>query len=238
MLVRWHGLEAEALGIAVWLLYAMDRVLDASVNGVGILQERHRFHLRYRRTFLTVGAVLLPVLLWRVVHLSVSVRATWLALGLPMAAYALAVHVFRLRRVPKEVSVAVMFALATALPALRTVAAGQRAGFGMSGLLFAGVCWLNCTAINKWESADCSAGLAAWRWLLGFGLLCAGCVVVLLLHAPVLLSFACALSACLLCVLDRVRRRLDATGLRALADAALLTPLVLVLPALLLSLAG
>jgi hypothetical protein len=121
------------------------------------------------------------------------------------------------------------------------------------GSVFAALCWVNCVAIEKWEQesgkilpmsiraarshkldaqvSDCTTrwgqrrlhhfclAIACVALVGGAGFFCAGQIT---LGA---LSFAAAISAGLLFVLDH--SRLPAFPLRVAADAALLTPLLL-----------
>ena len=224
--VRWK--EALALGTAVWLLYVSDRMLDAARNSVETLQARHLFHAEHRRRFGTVAAACGCGLVLLLPQLPAGVRAGWLWLGVPMAAYALAVHCWRVQRLPKELMVSLMFAVATMLPALverplhcwRTVAAGA---------LFLVVCWLNCVAIARWEGSGAQADARSTTWgAKHLGSLCMAAGFAGFSMAPFcgMTAVAAGVSALFLLVLDRRHRQVEPVALRALADAVLLTPLV------------
>ena len=215
-----------ALGIAVWLLYAGDRINDARRGET--LEERHRFHFTHRNTLIAVGTLLIPLLLFLLLLLPTELRRAWMALVLPLAAYVAAVHSFHGRRVSKEPLVAVFFAVGTAIPLFvaHQMALSQVASIATA---FASLCWLNCTAIARWEQAlagsdPCTAWLGKH-----FGFAAAAtCIVTVPLWfhvhgTPV--SLACMSAAAGLYILDRNRRHLARTTLRSLADAALLTPL-------------
>jgi hypothetical protein len=77
-------------------------------------------------------------------------------------------------------------------------------------LLFSCLCWINCAAIEKWES---SGGI---EWPVGAAALCVGAAAFLLLyeHRPVLGGAEMA-SALAFLLLDRGRRRFSADALRA-----------------------
>lgn len=215
-----------ALGLAVWVLYIADRVHDA-VRG-DLVQDRHRFHLRYARPFLLAAAVGTAIVLILLFRLPAPLRTAWLLLAMPLALYVVAVHVLHLRRVPKEPLVAVFFAAATCLPVL---ACGGAAGIGLplAAFSFGLVCWLNCAAIGRWEGTLLSAD-SLTRWLgthLRTGAWLVAVVVLpamLLRQSGAIAVAALAAAACLL-HLDKQRTRLHPATLRALADAALLTPL-------------
>jgi hypothetical protein len=153
----FHGDSDTATSIllvaSVWLIYAADRALDAWRGERA--SARHRFYHQHWR-------MLLP--LW----LAVLAASAWLALTeLPgvllrrgcvlmavVIVYFVIVHGLG-RRAPalwsKEASVGLVFALGASLAAwtnVRTVADGAAIA------LFFVLCWINCAAIQKWESDD------------------------------------------------------------------------------------
>jgi hypothetical protein len=90
---------------------------------------------------------------------------------------------------------------------------------------YAALAWLNCLAIDRWESAR--AFDVAWP----AGLIAAGAILLALASAPrdmglALLLAACAASALLLGLLHRQRDRLTPLASRCAADLVLLTPLI------------
>ena len=98
----------------------------------------------------------------------------------------------------------------------------------VAAFFFAALAWLNCAAIQRWESGEAN-GIAPMGCMLG----CAGIAAALALCfvdarvAALLLSGS--VSALLLALLDRRRKQLTPLALRACADVVLLTPLVLLL---------
>jgi hypothetical protein len=96
---------------------------------------------------------------------------------------------------------------------------------------FAALAWLNCRAIEQWESpagrrcgralANSALGLAS----LGLG---AGLLLCSTHPRPALLLCAGATSALLIAYLDRLHIRLAPVTLRAAADLALLTPALVI----------
>lgn len=215
-----------ALALAVWILYVGDRISDAQ-RGQSI-EERHRFHFEHRTALLTAAAFAAPALLLLVTELRPALRLGWLALAAPLGCYALAVHIAKVKAVPKEIVVACFFATATMLPAALYGHGGST--MVCAALSFGIVCWLNCATIARWEGtlsqADpLTAGLGRH--------LHAGAVLVVATSTPLLwhtaglpIAFAAMLAAGGLLLLDRLRASLHQTTLRALADAALLTPLL------------
>ena len=90
----------------------------------------------------------------------------------------------------------------------------------VSIFLFAGLCWINCTAIEAWEAGRSQAHVPVAAGLAG---ICAG---VLVLANGSFIGAAELFSASALLFLHRVRTRLSTTALRVLADVALLSPLL------------
>ena len=157
---------------------------------------------------------------------------------------------------PKELIVALVFAAATAVPAWTRLAqdpastlAQSQAQLAITAAIFAALCWLNCIAIEKWEQTPQRAGPAhstpshnsqaqisgTTRWgqahLRPLSTVIAAAAIfaaALFLHSSLIptadLCFAAAFSAALFNVLDR--SPLSAFHLRIAADAALLTPLL------------
>lgn len=215
-----------ALALAVWLLYVGDRVYDA-VRGEA-RQERHRFLFQHRHLLyaaaLVVAAALAGLMVWLPPHL----RTAWLLLALPLGLYVTAVHLLQLR-VPKEPLVGIFFGVATTLPLIESLAA-RRGELALIAVAFGFICWLNCAAIARWEHTLSEAD-ACTQWLgrqfpsVGPALVLL-CTPLLLLPHAVGIGLSLMTSAVCLSAVDRLRSRFDNTTLRALADAALLTPLV------------
>lgn len=236
-LVSWRTLLLVAL--VTWCAYVTDRLLDARRElrecAHHKLQERHFFHWRHR-------GVLLPlVVIGAMIALGIFVLA---APAMPhekdslLAAAALAyfwgVHSERRplflrwpRSFPgKELLVSVLFTAGCAAAALEG-ASWLAAWVGVVG--FAGLAWLNCSAIACWESGGVSTFVRV------FALAMAGLEIVLS-QFPVAanprsaaLLVAAGMSALLLALLDGVRARMTARALRAAADLALLTPVPLLI---------
>ena len=205
--------------LAVWTLYAADRLLDEHA-----LEARHHFHHRHRKAFLTgivftsiALAILLPRLEPAAIHL-------YLILGGLVFGYFILIHAAQnSHRYPKELAVGICFAAATFIPTVARVPALRPALFPPA-LLFAALCSLNCLFIYAWEHAPQPHPLP----LLAIGLALTATAVAFFDHpAPWPLSAATALAAAFLLVLHRLSRLIPATPLRAAADLALLTPILL-----------
>ena len=236
-----------AMGLAVWMLYVADRLLDARVldsrqtGAADELEARHLFHHRHRRAFLAGIALAGVALAMLVPGLNAEAMRLYLVEGALLCTWFLVLHATSsAHRLPKEIAVGVFFSAAIFIP---TVAREPGLDLGMlpAAFLFAALCSLNCLFIYAWEhegardarsqTAHASTRLALDHLpALACGVAIAGAALALLdPHEPRLVPAACALAAVLLLILDHNRRLLSDTNLRAAADLALLTP-VLLLP--------
>lgn len=246
--VRLPAVAPLAMAVAVWMLYATDRLLDARVlNAPGCapdeLEARHLFHHQYRRAFLAgigLGMVALGALLPGLNPLALRL---YLVEGALLAAWFFVLHASdSAHHLPKEIAVGMFFAAATFIPTVgrEADAPGIHTALLPCAFLFAALCSLNCLFIYAWEHdcGDASARQAHATTRLALRHLFELAVVVMLagIASAIVASStlrvipaACALSAAALLALDRNRRSISRTTLRAAADAALLTP-VLLLP--------
>jgi hypothetical protein len=246
-----------AMALAVWMLYAADRLLDArnldapNAGPVNELEARHLFHHRHRCGFL-VGIALAAVSLAALVpRLNAAAMRLYLVEGVLLVAWFLVLHATRsAHRLPKEIAVGLFFSAAVFIPTVAREpfanALSLRLAMLPSAVLFAALCSLNCLFIYAWEHTGPSHATAqpppasarpphastrlALDHLpsLAAVIALAGAALALFNAAsPRLIPAACALAAMLLLALDRQRRRLSRTDLRAAADLALLTPLLL-----------
>ena len=230
-----------AMFLAVWILYAADRLLDArhleaasSLSTALDLEARHLFHFRHRRLFrigiLLASIALAPLLL----TLPVEAIHLYLIAGALLFAWFILIHIApgkNPRRLPKELAVGVFFAAATFIPTVAR-APSLRPQLLAPALLFAILCSLNCLFIYAWEHPppihqNCHPttrfALAHLPAITLLSLVALFATAVL--DRPNLrLTIAIALSTVLLAGLDRLRP-LPRTGLRVAADLALLTPI-------------
>lgn len=235
MHLHFAPLQAFPLALATWLLYVSDRILDGlHPADTELLRERHHFHARHRVAFLTAGSLLVAYLAWAVAtRMRPEALRDNLFLGLATLVYLLAVHRRHSPRLPKELAVAILFAAATAVPAWSRL--GARPGkeqLAPAVLFFAGLCWVNCVGIEKWESGQVHI-LSRWA---GVHLRTIVTMIALFALTAALLApsrglmavyLAAVLSSGLLFALDARSSRLPPLYVRIAADAALLTPLAL-----------
>jgi hypothetical protein len=235
MHLHFAPLQAFPLALATWLLYVSDRILDGlHPANTELLRERHHFHARHRVAFLIAGSLLLAFLAWAVAtRMRPEALRDDFFLGLAALAYLLAVHHRQSPRLPKELAVAILFAAATAVPAWSRL--GARLGkeqLAPAVLFFAGLCWVNCVGIEKWESGQVHSST---RWagvhLRAIVTTIAFFSLAAALFAPsrglMAVYLSAVLSSVLLFVLDARSQHWSPLHLRIAADAALLTPLAL-----------
>jgi disulfide bond formation protein DsbB len=240
--LRLPLVEPVAMFVAVWMIYAADRLLDAqgldsTHSSHDRLEERHRFHHAHRGGFLcgiVAGALALVYLLQRTDDRALRLYALLAAL---LAAWLLVVHASarsRGQRLPKEIAVGLFFAAAVFIPTVGRLPE-LRVELFPSAVLFAGVCALNCLFLYAWEHpGNRPEAHGSTRWatahlnILAAILVAASGLTAVMQRggageAPVV---ACGLSIALLWGLHRVRSRVLAVHLRAAADLVLLTPLL------------
>jgi hypothetical protein len=232
------GLSASpilAMAVAVWMLYAADRLLDTrSIQPEHELEERHYFHRLNSRAFV-VGIVLAALLLAALLpHLAAASLRLYLILGAMLFAYFILIHASaHTRRLPKELAVGVFFSAAIFIPTVSRLPA-LRSVLLPAAVLFAVLCSLNCLFIYAWEhprslSYTHPATRAALSVLPTIAVIELLAALALSLTSPALpwqVPGACALSASLLLLLHRSRHRFTEITLRAAADLCLLTPLL------------
>jgi hypothetical protein len=249
--VRLPLTSIVTMALAVWILYAADRLMDARLLNVDPahhegLEARHYFHHRYRPAFLAgilcasfVLAALLP-------HLEPDAIHLYLILGGLVFGYFILIHASRspaarhkvAPRLPKEIAVGICFAAATFIP---TVARRPdlRISLLPSAVFFAMLCSLNCLYIYAWEHEPprphypvhpiTSLALRNLPQLTTFLALSAAALTLLDHHSPWLIPCAIGYSVAVLLLLHNCRLVIAPVTLRAAADLALTTPLLLVL---------
>jgi hypothetical protein len=213
--VRLDPFPSVLLVLAVWLIYAADRTIDAWTGSSQ--RPRHEFYRRHWRT-------LLPLWIFALAAGS-AIALTRLTPELLLAGSALAgavlLYFFLLHhgifQKTKEMAVALLFGLGATLSAWPNV----RTAADMEAIaLFSCLCWINCVAIEHWE------GESKWPIAAAAGFVALAAVTLLFSSRPVL-GGAVAASALCFVLLDCARRRFSRDALRVLADVALLSPLFL-----------
>ncbi len=234
--------HAFVLGGSVWLAYAADRWIEGwRLEPAQVRTQRHLFYQRWRWPLLAlwtgVLAGTLGVALRRLTGR--ELLAGLLLLG-PVLAYLLLhqlAHRNSLWRAPKELCVALLFAGGASCFALAR-APGALRGMAIPLGLFALLCFANCALISLWErEVDRAHGqvslalqypgggriLRLLPWLAAIAAAAAAAVWSGSLREATL---ATAISGVLLGQVDRLQPRWGRQLARALADAALLSPLL------------
>ncbi len=214
-------LPAVLLAIAVWLIYAADRMLDAWRGAAH--QARHRFYRRHWRIVLPLWTLVLAAGVWlAITQLPAGLFAEGAILGGAALLYLAAVHrtpALLGRAGSKEAAVAIVFALGASLTAWSQV---HNTADVLAIALFSLLCWMNCTAIEDWERG----GPVRAAVVIAAGLVAVASALFLRDHRPII---GCAETAAALglMLLDRSRAGVSVEAQRVLADAVLLTPLLL-----------
>jgi hypothetical protein len=240
-----------AMFVAVWMLYAADRLLDARPLPGGQsppeLEERHRFHHRHRRAFLIVIAISACVLVALLRSIDPHAMRLYTLLATLLGAWFLIIHARPLpgdgsHRLPKELAVGIFFPAAVFIPTVARLPQ-LRLDLLPIALLLAATCSLNCLYLYAWEHLG-PRTRAHWstRWathhLVALTWTVATLSLLLILVSPLLdpsaqlhrgttiLTTCILASSLLLLLLHHLRNRIAAVHLRALADLVLLTPLI------------
>jgi hypothetical protein len=195
------------------------------------LRQRHLFHWKHRSVFalLDLGAGCVGV--WIILSfMPAGARERNSLLALVGAVYFSCVHTHR-RFHPffrKEIAVALLFTVGCALPTFGR-AAETSGSFVATIAFFVTIAWLNCHAIEFWESGQTMANPQVFSasWMIAV----TGFIAAAVLHSTHFgeadLMATGAASALLLAFLDRMRGRMTPLALRVTADLVLLTPLML-----------
>lgn len=164
--VRLPAWIPALLALAAWAVYVGDRLLDAraalGTSQFHRLRERHRFHWRHRSILIPMAVTAACVAACIVFFLMPAVaRERNSVLATAAFAYFTRVHSrrkaspFLFPLLPKELLVGLLFTAACALPAGSRAAAQPGSPLWiLTGpvLFFAALAWLNCHAIERWES--------------------------------------------------------------------------------------
>lgn len=246
-LARSAGVHLQAwilllIGCGTWTVYVLDRLLDArraiQQRRLEDLRERHYFHWRHRRLLLPMAgcaAVAAAFLIFR--RMPALTRDHDSVIAAAALAYFSGVHVpaklprWARRIASKELLVGVLFTAGCAAPSLSRVSLRSLTWPLLISLpCFALLAWLNCAAIESWESRAYQLNLPVAASALAFA--ASG---IAIFFAPkhlreALLLNSVAGSALLIVALDRLRTRIGPVVSRALADLVLLAPGILLIP--------
>ncbi|HLI83949.1 MAG TPA: hypothetical protein VKV17_08525 [Bryobacteraceae bacterium] len=227
--VRVSPTTTIALGMSVWLLYVADRILDGITAPESNARPRHHFYLRNRKWVALAAAPLaILTLALAFTFLTSALLRDYLVLAAGVCLYFGMVHAAprKLRALwPKELAVAIFFAAGVCLPIWTARPALHTAWPAFAA--FTALLWMNICGIEFWEGDR--TGVMRPRLVIAASIaLALGCAITARApaHQPALWA-AMGLSSGLLAALGRFRDHFSKNAIRVLADAALLTPLLL-----------
>jgi hypothetical protein len=241
-----------SLGLAVWVIYVADRLLDVSLLGgpSAKLEARHEFHNRHRKLFqIAAIAASLVVLILAVTKMPGALFEIFrhdAGVGLLPIGALLVAGFFGLSmlssqqadEVPhtKNILAGITFAFGTAMTAhlFRFEYESQDLIVSREFVCFAVLCILNISAIDLWEHAERSSDLeikASDELALTLPLMLLGAAALLYAvfdseQSARPFFYAILTGAALLYVLNRKRSQFSMDSLRVLADVALLVPVL------------
>lgn len=203
--------------LSIWIVYMLDRVLDARTN---IDTPRHRFARRHSKAFWTAIGLAIPINLYLAFTL---LRVSVLHAGFALAAVVL-LYFFSIPVLPlgiKELATASIFTLGVWIPIW-----GRREEIFVNwtqvaslALVFLLLCWWNCVAIEIWERPLPTHRSILYAAAIGIAV----CATFLISTSP-RLSRAELSSAILFLLLLRYDKHLAPNHRRLAVDACLLTP--------------
>jgi hypothetical protein len=223
------------LGLTVWAIYLLDRLLDARKIPSFIEPARHRYYRRHSK--------LMTALLAVVISADAAIAILWLRPAvlhdglIPLAGVLAYLAIFHIAgesvKLPKEIAAAILFTAGTFLTAW---AALPGPGLTWPAVAFCMLCLANIVAIEAWEwrelpSAEFLAPHPCTRWLARTYLLWVPAAVIVcavLGRNEWYASIAVSAGAC--AVLFWFGRRLPLEARRALVDGVLLSPLLFLIP--------
>lgn len=227
------------LACGTFTAYVGDRLLDAhrafGSNRHGTLRERHYFHWRHRRLLIPMAACTALIAAALIaLHIPVAVMDRNSAVAAAALLYFSGVHSsarlpsWLRRKISKEFLVGLLFTAGCAAPTLSSL---HRVAWPLTLCLaiFTALAWLNCCAIESWESPHRLSSMRMYAGALIIIVMLASAALAFKNSRASALAFAAAASALLLFLLDRLQTRLSPLTLRALADLVLLTPAVLII---------
>ena len=243
----YHPWEAYvSLGLVVWVIYVMDRLLDASllVTSSRHLQARHEFHHKHRKWF-TAGAIVAGLTaLALVVSYMPSAIYHYVLIGGVVVAGFFGLSMLSSQEVDeiphtKNILAGIGFSFGTA-----TIAHVYLPGRDVYEMLlsplficFTVLCVLNISAIDFWEHARRSSDVETkasdeLALTLPLTLLGAAALFFALRDREMALRpffYAILSGAALLQILNRSRSRFSMDALRVLADVSMLLPFLVYL---------
>ncbi|MFT3992602.1 MAG: hypothetical protein QM680_14500 [Luteolibacter sp.] len=232
------------LALVVWIIYVLDRLLDALMHGKDEvrMQARHEFHLRHKKKFLAgAGLAALVALGFGIFSIPMMIYS-YLGVGILLVIGFFALSIFS-NQPPGEISYAKNILAGSAFAYGTAMIAHMHSGFGgfleLLGsrelMCFAALCILNILAIDLWEHANRYRDLEITardelKLTIPLTILAALSLMFALLDHEFTTRpfyYATLTGAALLQVLNRMRPRFSMEALRVLADLAILVPFLI-----------
>ncbi len=237
----WH--DPVLLGLAVWIVYAADRWIEGWRLDLNTVQtQRHQFYLSHRWPVFWVGiAAIIATTIIAIARLDGREFKAGFILLIPTLLYLFShqlVHRHHPLRLPKEIVIAVIFALGCAI-APAVIVPAKIPELLIPVTLFGLLCFANCALIASWEKeVDTLHGQTSLalqlkgRWTIIHALpwlvFISALVSVFLNPDPSHPGALCtAASGLLLGLLDLIQPRIGREAARAVVDFTLMTPVVL-----------
>ncbi len=219
------------LGLTVWAIYLLDRLLDARKQPSGAEALRHRYSRRHSKamTWLLATVLMCDAAIAIGYLRPVILRDGLLPLGGVLLYLALFHLAGRAIRIPKEIAVAFLFTAGISLTAWATFPCPELA---LAAAAFFVLCLANLVAIEAWEWRELpSAAPHPWTRWLARNYMCwvavAAGTFAILGRNDWYASIALSAAACWLLYITG--RRLSLEARRALVDGVLLTPILFLL---------
>ncbi len=206
------------LGLTVWAIYLVDRLIDVRHPAAERESTRHRFYRENRRLAkILLGAVLSADLFVALRWLRPAVFSNGLPVAAAVACYLTVFSLWRRRGAKwKQPCAAALFATGVFIIAWTGTADPWRV-LAWPAAAFCALCFGNMLLVERWEQGR----PAAVGWV-GMTLLACGCALL----GGSRWYAAVALSAAGLAVLHFLGRKLSGDARGVLADAVLFTPLL------------
>jgi len=221
------------LGLTVWAIYLIDRLLDVRDPQRAQETARHRFYQNHRHAAFVLLAAVLAADIVALIELRPAVFHAGLVPLAGVIAYLIVVHANPRLRLPKEIAVALLFTAGTFVVAWArtTDPVLQLAG---PALAFFCLCVLNLSTIELWESRELESRASephtAVVYIGKLYPLFAGSLILLgLLNLDSLWDRGIGLSAGATALLYATGTRFPLDLRRAAVDAVLLIPLLFLL---------
>ena len=235
-LVNLPASLAVTLGLSVWAIYAMDRIIDSRKSSPrASLERRHHFHRKYRWFFLLAVVIAVAWSIWALLfYISQMVLFYGVFVFFFVICY-FAVTFFQKgdhhTGLLKNTIAGMTFAygVAAGVHAYSPIFSFIQMVFSWEVLLFGGLCIINMTAIDFWE-LDGEDGEDAMALIGTAALLLGGVSMYCSMNSDAFnkpFFYAIMIGAAGIYLLNKFRNHFDQEARRLWVDLALLFPVIL-----------